>query len=693
MNDTALLQEKLLEQQVQPIFESTLTGGLSNILAAILAYLLLMNNHQHSEALVISVSITVLSIIRIIFSSRYLKQEIKSNLEFYLKSHFALTLLIGICWGALALMQQSQQNQLIINIVFLMNFGLIAGSIATLSAWIPTYLAYMLPQSIAVFSVFIMQATQYSYYYYISFSLLFFTAIMISSSYTVNRGHRNELKLTLKNKALIGDLNEEIDQRKMVQDLLEESKHDLVQKVDERTKELVVINKDLQNEILEKQQAEINLEYIAYHDELTGLPNKALLIDRINRSIETAHRYNNQLGILFLDLDRFKNINDSLGHKIGDELIKEVSCRILQTVRKEDTVSRNAGDEFVIVIQRMATSDEAILVAKKIINNLTSIFEIDSHKVHIGASIGISLYPNDGDTPLELIRNADTAMYRAKKSGGNRLQFYDESMSSQLRQRLDIENELHIALEKDEFYMVYQPQVDCITGQTIGFEALMRWKNDSLGEIGPDQFVPLLEETGLIYTVGEWVIDEVIKFIASGEADGLSIAINLSTLQCKDMGLIVHLQNEIRNTGIDPGQLEFEITESLLINDFDKTEIFLNELHSIGCSIALDDFGTGYTSMSYLTRLPIDIIKVDKSFIRNIDSNSTLFNIVKAITKMSASLGIINVYEGVETLKELDVIKKLNGSIVQGYLYSKPLSAHEVKIWLSTDKTQKLKLV
>lgn len=686
-----LVHNKILETQVLPLFSATRSGGLANIFCAILTYLLMMNNHQQSEAIMITTSIIVLSLIRIIFSNRYLKLENKSSLILHLKAHFILTLMIGVCWGMYALMQQSQQDQMITNIVFLINFGLIAASIATLSVWIPTYLAYMLPQSVAIFSVFIFQPTQHSYYLAITFFI--FTAIMISTSLSVNRSHKNELALTKKNKDLIGDLNEEIDQRKMVQDLLEESKHDLEQKVDERTKELVVINKDLQNEILEKQQAEVSLEYIAYHDDLTGLPNKALLIDRINQSIETAHRYNNQLGILFLDLDRFKNINDSLGHKIGDELIKEVSRRILQTVRKEDTVSRNAGDEFVIVIQRMATSDEAILVAKKIINNLISIFEIDSHKVHIGASIGISLYPNDGDTPLELIRNADTAMYRAKKSGGNRLQFYDESMSSQLRQRLDIENELHIALEKDEFYMVYQPQVDCITGQTIGFEALMRWKNDTLGEIGPDQFVPLLEETGLIYTVGEWVIDEVINFISSGDAGNLSIAINLSTLQCKDISLIVHLQNELRNKDVDPAQLEFEITESLLINDFDKTEIFLNELHSLGCTIALDDFGTGYTSMGYLTRLPIDIIKVDKSFIRDIDSNATLFNIVKAITKMSASLGIINVYEGVETLKELDVIKQLNGSIVQGYLYSKPLRAHQVKPWLSSDKTTMLKIV
>jgi len=686
-----ILNNKIIYKQVLPLFSSTRSGGLGNIFCAILTYLLLRHTEQHSEALLISSFIVIVSVIRIILSDRYLKQKIKENLNYYLEGHFILTLLTGIGWGLFAFMQHSQENQMIVNIVFLINFGLIAASIATLSAWMPTYLAYMLPQSIAIFAVFILQGTELSYYLATTFFI--FTAIMISTSNGVNRSYKNELRLTLKNKALIDDLSDEIEQRTLVQNLLEDSKRDLEEKVDARTKELTIINKDLKNEILEKQQAEVNLEYIAYHDELTSLPNKSLLIDRINQSIESAHRYNTQLGVLFLDLDRFKNINDSLGHLIGDKLIQEVSRRILQTVRKEDTVSRNGGDEFVIVIQRMATSDEAILVAKKIINNLTSIFDIDSHKVHIGASIGISLYPNDGNTALELIRNADTAMYKAKKAGGNRLQFYNESMSSQLRQRLEIENELHIALEKNEFYLVYQPQVDCVTEKTTGFEALMRWKNQALGDITPDLFVPLLEETGLIYSTGEWVIDEVVKFIKSGKAGNLSVAINLSTLQCKDISLIVHLQDEIRKAGIEPSQLEFEITESLLINDFDKTEIFLNELHSIGCSIALDDFGTGYTSMGYLTRLPIDIIKVDKSFIRNIDSNSTLYNIVKAIIKMSNSLGIINVFEGVETQKELDTIKNLNGNIIQGFLYSKPLNDHEVRKWLSTDKHQKLKAV
>ena len=693
MKETVPSQDNLLEKQVLPIFNSTLTGGLSNILAAILLYLLLMNNHQHADALILSASITILSVIRIIFSNKYLKKKNRSNLRTHLRLHFILTSLIGIGWGLIALMQLSQENQLIINIVFLMNFGLIAGSIATLSSWLPTYLAYMLPQVSAVFSVFIYQTSLHSYYYYMSVSLLFFTAIMISTCYSVNRSKINELKLTLRNKDLIDDLSDEIVQRENIQILLEDSKRGLEEKIEERTKELVIINKNLQSEIKEKQQVEVNLEYMAYHDELTGLPNKSLLIDRMEQSIESANRYEKQLGVLFLDLDRFKNINDSLGHAIGDKLILEVSRRLLKTIRKEDTVSRYSGDEFAILIQRMSSSEEAILVANKIIKNLTKIFEIDSHKVHIGASIGISIYPSDADTPTELLRNADTAMYRAKTSGGNRLQFYDESMSDVLTERVEIENELHSALSKNEFSLVYQPQIDCLTGNTTGFEALLRWKNDRLGQIPPDRFVPLLEETGLIYSVGEWVIKQAVQFVHNEQIGDLTVAINLSTLQCKDISLIVLLQNEITKTGINPAQLEFEITESLLINDFEKTEIFLNELHSIGCSIALDDFGTGYTSMGYLTRLPIDVIKVDKSFVKNINSNTTLLNIVKAIIKMSNSLGITNIFEGVETTEELEVIKHLGGNIIQGYIYSKPIEPCDVSSWLSIDRNSKLKIV
>ena len=484
------------------------------------------------------------------------------------------------------------------------------------------------------------------------------------------------------NEDLINDLNDEIHIREEIQFELEDSKRQLERKVDERTKDLVEINTNLEKVIEKKEAAEGSLQYLAYHDELTGLPNRNLLINRIDHSIETAYRNKQQLGILFLDLDRFKTVNDSLGHHIGDKLIKQVSERLLKTLRKEDTISRNGGDEFVIVIQRMVSSEEVIGIAQKVIENLTDIFEIDSHKIHIGASIGISLYPHDGKSGVELIRNADTAMFSAKKAGGNRLQFYDESMSNRLHERLLIEAELHTAIERDEFYLNYQPQVDCVSGKTTGFEALLRWNNGNLGMIGPNQFVPLLEETGLIYDVGEWVIKNVVEFIRSGQVGDSVIAINLSALQCGDMKFIEYIQDVITAAGINPAQLEFEITESSLINDFEKTELFLNKIHSLGCSIALDDFGTGYTSMSYLTRLPIDCIKVDQSFIRDIDSSKTLENIVRAIVTMSDSLGLKNVFEGVETVAELNTIKKLNGAIIQGYLYSKPLNVEDIESWM-----------
>ncbi len=677
------LDSDLLRKQIDPLFEATRSGGLANIFAVWIVYGLVVNTSHQDEAILLGVAVTFLSVLRILISDEYLRFDTK-KLRTFLAGHVFLTFVIGVAWGWFALTQTAHEDAAIRNMVFLINFGMIAGSIATLSVWLPAYVAYIAPQSVCIFTVFLVQGDRISFYMAAAFFI--FIAIMISTSLKVNRSHKRELLLNLKNNELIDDLNNEVMHRTRTQVLLEDSKRGLKEKVKERTIELEIINENLIKEITDKEKAEESLEYIAYHDELTDLPNRNLLIDRISDSIETARRSKQKLGILFLDLDRFKAINDSLGHNIGDKLIQEVAQRLLQTLRKEDTISRNGGDEFVVVIKRMKNGDEAILIAQKLIESLTNIFEIDSHKIHIGASVGISVYPNDGDTAVELVRNADTAMFSAKKSGGNRFQFYDESMSNRLRERLILENELHTASERNEFYMVYQPQINCLTGDTVGFEALIRWKNKNLGMVGPEQFVPLLEETGLIYTVGKWVIKEVINFIRSGQTGNACIAVNLSALQCGDVYLADYIANEIKNSGINPACIEFEITESLLINDFEKTEVFLNELHKSGCSIALDDFGTGYTSMSYLTRLPIDSIKVDQCFIRDIDTNSTLENIVGAIINMSTSLGLKNVFEGVETEAELEVIKRLNGAIIQGYLYSKPLDVHGVHNWLHADK-------
>lgn len=669
----------ILTNQVDILFKASLSGGLLNIFAVWLIFVLVYDTPHQSNALLLCLAVTSIAILRVFITNNYLKKK-NLTLSVYLSSYILMTLTMGSVWGVFEYTQALHDDEAIRNMIFLINFGMISGSVVILSVWLPAYLAYIAPQVIAIFLAFIFVENEYSMY--LAFTFLLFVAVLISTSFRVNGGRRKELELTLHNEDLINDLNDEIHIREEIQFELEDSKRGLERKVEERTKDLVEINTNLEKVIEKKEAAEGSLQYLAYHDELTGLPNRNLLINRIDHSIETAYRNKQQLGVLFLDLDRFKTINDSLGHHIGDKLIKQVSERLLKTLRKEDTISRNGGDEFVIVIQHMVSSEEVIGIAQKVIENLTDIFEIDSHKIHIGASIGISLYPHDGKSAIELIRNADTAMFSAKKAGGNRLQFYDESMSNKLRERLLIEAELHTAIERDEFYLNYQPQVDCVSGETTGFEALLRWNNAKLGMVGPNRFVPLLEETGLIYNVGEWVIKNVVEFIRSGQVGDSVIAINLSALQCGDMKFIEYIQGVITAAGINPAQLEFEITESSLINDFEKTELFLNKIHSLGCSIALDDFGTGYTSMSYLTRLPIDCIKVDQSFIRDIDSSKTLENIVRAIVTMSSSLGLRNVFEGVETVAELNTIKKLNGAIVQGYLYSKPLNVEDIERWM-----------
>jgi len=685
-DDTSKINNDLLEKQVEPLFKATLSGGLANIFAACLVYLLLKNTSYAAISLWLSIGIIIFSLLRIVVSNHYTNRK-KYTLRTYLYAHIIITLAIGIIWAIYEFMQHKPDDEALRNFVFLINFGLIAGSITTLSTYRGAYLAYMLPQAVAIFSVFIILGTEI--YYYMAFAFVIFMSLMITTSFNINRSHKKEIELKFNNRKLINDLNSEIVAREEIQYELENNKRELEIKVQERTRDLVDINANLERVIDKKEQAEQTLQYLAYNDELTGLPNRNTLVDRIGQSIKKSSRENHQMAILFLDLDRFKNVNDSLGHTIGDELLQEVASRLYSTLRNNDTISRNGGDEFVVVMEELNDTNEVINVAKKIISCLTETFSIESHKIHLGVSVGISIYPNDGNAPLILLRNADTAMYRAKKAGGNQLQFYDESMSKQLRHRLELEHELHDALANNEFSLQYQPQISCLTGVTTGFEALMRWNNKKHGEIPPDIFIPLLEETGLIYSVGEWVISQAVDFISVNNIKDVIFSINLSALQCNDLTFVNYVKNTIENSGIDPSQIEFEITESLLIKDFDKTKLLLDEMHSIGCTIALDDFGTGYTSMNYLARLPIDIIKVDKALVHKIDVNNNLRSIVMAIVTMSDGLGIRNIFEGVETMAELAIIKKMGGEVIQGFLFSKPLSAGDAVKWLDSVDTAK----
>jgi len=679
-----LTNAALLKKQVNPLFKATLSGGLANIFGAALVYFLLRGTQQHNYALMLCAGITLFSVIRIFLADHYLHKN-KFSLNVYLNAHVTLTFIIGVTWAMFQYMQYQIHNEALRNIVFLINFGLIAGSITTLSTYQRAYYAYMLPQAVAIFLVFVTLDNENSYY--MAFAFVIFMSLMVSTSINISRNHIRQIELTNNNRQLICDLNQEVGIRESVQLELEHNKLDLEKKIDERTKDLVDMNAHLENVIDKKEHAEKSLQYLAYHDELTGLPNRNLLVDRINQSIKISTRDNQKMAVLFLDLDRFKNINDSLGHTIGDKLLQEVATRLHKTFRNHDTISRNSGDEFVIVLEKLKNHNEAIFVAKKVINSLTVPFDIHSHKIHIGASIGISVYPTDGKTPLILLRNADTAMYRAKKAGGNQLQFYDPSMSNQLRDRLELENDLHGALNNNEFYMVYQPQVSLQTGITLGLETLIRWRSEKHGEIPPDRFVPLLEETGLIYDVGKLVVTEVINFIKKHNYKDIKFSVNLSALQCTNNDYIKFLKPLLEESGINPRQLEFEITESLLIHDFEKTKTFLSELHALGCTIALDDFGTGYASMIYLVHLPIDVIKIDKSLIRDINKHNSLRSIVNAIVTMSTSLGMTNIFEGVETEDELNEIKDMDGEIIQGYLFSKPLNSVDVCKWLDAEHT------
>jgi len=434
-------------------------------------------------------------------------------------------------------------------------------------------------------------------------------------------------------------------------------------------------------DVSEKINHEKEMSYLAHHDTLTDLPNRVLLHDRVENSISSAQRSNSNVVIMFLNINRFKSINDRFGQNTGDDLLKQVARRLTRMLRKEDTVCRNSGDEFVILVGKINNNHDVATLAQKINREIEKKFHIGGNKIKISSSIGISIYPDNGTSHSELILNANTAMSRAKSSNSG-YEFFTESMSQSVLELLEMEDKLHHALENNEFNLVYQPKVNSRTKETVGFEALLRWENPELGFITPFKFIPVLEATGLIIPVGNWIIQEVIKQIKNNFFPGRVVSINLSPVQCVFEGLIKSIETEIKNNNVAPELLEFEVTESLFINDFEQSHKTLQGLKNLGCSIALDDFGTGYSSLSYLDRLPIDVLKVDRSFITNIHLHPKKQAMLESIIYLTKKLNISTVIEGIETIEELTEIERLGGSIIQGYYFSKPLDNNGVETWL-----------
>ena len=431
----------------------------------------------------------------------------------------------------------------------------------------------------------------------------------------------------------------------------------------------------------------LEMTHSAQHDFLTGLPNRMLLNDRVDQAIVFAPRHNKKVGVLFLDLDGFKHINDSLGHPIGDKLLQSIAKRLVGCVRTSDTVSRQGGDEFVVLLSEMGQSEDAAISALRILQAVAEAHTIDSHDLHVTASIGVSVFPDDGNDAETLVKNADTAMYQAKENGRQSYQFFRAAMNVRAVERQWIEENLRRALERQEFSLHYQPKISLRTGEITGAEALLRWTHPVRGPVSPAQFIPVAEDCGLILPIGQWVLREACKQARSWVDAGLplsTMAVNISSMEFRDDNFLESVFAILADTGLDPSRLELELTESVLMKRAESAASVLKTLRARGVQVAVDDFGTGYSSLSYLRKFPIDALKIDQSFVRQITSTPDDTTIVTAVIGMGRSLKLRVVAEGVETREELAFLKTHLCDEAQGYYFSRPVLAQQFALLLKT---------
>lgn len=436
------------------------------------------------------------------------------------------------------------------------------------------------------------------------------------------------------------------------------------------------------SDITSIKESQDKLDYLAHHDPLTGLPNRLLFNERLEASLSRAKRHHTKLATLFIDVDRFKNINDSFGHKAGDDLLKHISIGLKTVTRKEDLIARISGDEFVILLEGIDDTNFIISAIEKVMRVISSTFVIEGHSIQVTASVGISLFPMDGDNAIDLIRNADAAMYRAKDEGRNTYQFYTRDLTQKAFERVVMENELREALVKGEFVLYYQPQIDLASKRIIGLEALLRWNHPSLGLVPPDQFIPLAEDSGLINPIGEWVINDACrqgKAWLDSDLEFGRVAVNISSVQINKSELIEIVSKALTESGFPPSCLELEVTEGAIMKRTDSAINQMNELKKLGITLSVDDFGTGYSSLSYLKKLPISKLKIDQSFVRDIPQDIDDNAIVKAVISMGRNLGLTVIAEGVEKETQEAYLMESQCHEVQGYLYSKPVCVAEIE--------------
>ncbi|OED43053.1 hypothetical protein AB833_04510 [Chromatiales bacterium (ex Bugula neritina AB1)] len=464
-------------------------------------------------------------------------------------------------------------------------------------------------------------------------------------------------------------------------------------------------------DITERSNAEEQIHNLAYYDLVTGLPNRAHLYDMISLSLSQAHRFDSQFALLFLDLDHFKKVNDTLGHNAGDLLLREVSTRLKTAVRQSDVVARSVdqeiphsniesiarlgGDEFVVLLSRIERIEDAASVARRICKEIATSFLLDGNEVRITTTVGISLYPSDGNDVDTLLKHADVAMYHAKEQGRNGYQFYSEDIHQIALERFSLERDLRLSLENNGFHLEYQPKVAANNKGLTGAEALVRWQHPERGRVNPGDFIPLAEETGLIVPLGEWVLRTACQQMAEWLNAGMEpfvMAVNCSAIQLVRTDMAAVIKATLEATGLNPEYLEIELTESLLMQNVEEGIVILQALQELGLHVSIDDFGTGFSSLSYLKRLPVDKLKIDQSFVRDLTTDPGDAAIVTSMISLAHNLSLTVVAEGVETTDQLEFLQKKQCDEIQGYLISRPMPAENFAEWATTHQSQTLKL-
>lgn len=446
---------------------------------------------------------------------------------------------------------------------------------------------------------------------------------------------------------------------------------------------LLLVTRD----VTDRKQSEETIHHLAYHDALTDLPNRRMYVQQLSKEMMQAKRFQSNLAVLFLDLDRFKDVNDSFGHDVGDMLLIEASKRLQACLKPGDVVARLGGDEFTIMQNQLQDRNEATALAEQIMNQLQRPFELDGHVFNVSCSIGIALYPQDGDNPEDLLKRADTALYTVKSRGKNGYDFFDPTMEAKSLERILMENEMRKAIEQEQFQIYYQPKIDIATSAMTGMEALVRWVHPELGIIPPNRFIPIAEETGMILALGEWILKQACKQNKIWHDQGytLKVSVNLSARQIYQKDLVEMIKDILRETNLSPDWLELEITESIFVKMEEATAV-LQQIRDIGIQISIDDFGTGYSSFSYIKSLPVDTIKIDASFIRDIHHNQESQAIVKAIVTIAQSLNMNVIAEGIELYDQVAALKENGCDHGQGYLFSKPLPTDDFDQFLRQEQ-------